>query len=117
MNSADMATNLIFRAKNLNEFTVTTTVPENFRFNGLVPFDMSIKKGEIEASHKQLIATEITVVIEGEIRLGNSVFSRGDVISILPHEVADFESLTDSSLVCIKFPSIPNDKVIVNESN
>lgn len=49
MNSADMATNLIFRAKNLNEFTVTTTVPENFRFNGLVPFDMSIKEGQIEA--------------------------------------------------------------------
>ena len=49
MNSVDMATNLIFRAKNLNEFTVTTDVPENFRFNGLVPFDMSIKEGQIEA--------------------------------------------------------------------
>jgi hypothetical protein len=49
MNSADMATNLIFRAKNLHEFTVTTDVPENFRFNGLVPFDMSIKEGRIEA--------------------------------------------------------------------
>lgn len=49
MNSADMATNLIFRAKNLHEFTVTTDVPENFRFNGLVPFDMSIKQGQIEA--------------------------------------------------------------------
>jgi len=49
MNSADMATNLIFRAKNLNEFTVTTTVPESFRFNGLVPFDLSIKEGQIEA--------------------------------------------------------------------
>jgi len=49
MNSTDMAANLIFRAKNLNEFIVITTVPENFRFNGLVPFDMSIKKGEIEA--------------------------------------------------------------------
>jgi hypothetical protein len=49
MNSVDMATNLIFRAKNLNAFTVTTDVPENFRFNGLVPFDMSIKEGQIEA--------------------------------------------------------------------
>lgn len=49
MNVADMATNLIFRAKNLNEFTVTTDVPENFRFNGLIPFDLSIKEGQIEA--------------------------------------------------------------------
>jgi hypothetical protein len=49
MNSVDMANNLIFRAKHLNEYVVTTEVPENFRFNGVVPFDMSINKGQIEA--------------------------------------------------------------------
>jgi len=49
MNATDIANNLIFRAKNLHEFTVTTDVPENFRFNGLVPFDLSIKQGQIEA--------------------------------------------------------------------
>ena len=42
MNSVDMANNLIFRAKNLQEFVVETDVPENFRFNGVVPFDMEI---------------------------------------------------------------------------
>lgn len=72
------------------------------------------KQGEVEAPHKQLIATEITVVVEGKIKLGGSIFQRGDVISIPPHEVAGFESLTDSSLVCIKFPSLPNDKVVVD---
>ena len=49
MNSVDMANNLIFRAKNLHEFTVTTEVPDNFRFNGVVPFDMSIVDNQIEA--------------------------------------------------------------------
>ena len=49
MNSVDMANNLIFRAKNLHEFTVTTEVPEDFRFNGVVPFDMSIIDNQIEA--------------------------------------------------------------------
>ena len=49
MNSVDMANNLIFRAKNLHEFTVTTEVPEDFRFNGIVPFDMSIVDNQIEA--------------------------------------------------------------------
>ena len=44
-----MANNLIFRAKNLTEFIVTTSVPEDFRFNGVVPFDMEIKDGEIAA--------------------------------------------------------------------
>lgn len=49
MNSVDMATNLIFRAKNLQEFVVETAVPENFRFNGVVPFDMEIVQGVISA--------------------------------------------------------------------
>ena len=49
MNSIDMANNLIFRAKHLVEYTVTTDVPEDFRFNGVVPFDMQIVEGQIEA--------------------------------------------------------------------
>jgi hypothetical protein len=49
MNSVDMANNLISRAKNLQEFTVTTDVPEDFQFNGVIPFDMEIKEGVIYA--------------------------------------------------------------------
>lgn len=45
----DICDHFINRAKQLNEFTVTTTVPEDFVFNGVVPFDMQIKEGEIEA--------------------------------------------------------------------
>jgi hypothetical protein len=49
MNSVDMANDLIFRARNLNEFTVTTEVPDDFRFNGKIPFDMQIKDSIITA--------------------------------------------------------------------
>lgn len=49
MNSVDMANSLINRAKHLQEFVVTTDVPEDFRFNGTIPFDMEIKDGEIAA--------------------------------------------------------------------
>ena len=49
MNSVDMANNLIFRAKNLQEFVVTTDVPEDFRFNGVIPFDIEIKENIIYA--------------------------------------------------------------------
>ena len=49
MNSVDMANNLIFRAKNLQEFVVETDTPEDFRFNGVVPFDMTITDGVISA--------------------------------------------------------------------
>ena len=44
-----MATNLIFRARNLQEFTVITEVPDNFRFRGVVPFDMQITGNILEA--------------------------------------------------------------------
>ena len=79
-------------------------------------FEVGVKHfmaGDIEAAHKQLVATEITIVISGRIRLATDIFQEGDIISIPPHEVADFEALTDCSLVCIKFPSLPDDKVIV----
>ena len=50
MNTAkDICDHFINRAKNLNEFTVTTAVPEDFRFNGVVPFDLQIVEGEIQA--------------------------------------------------------------------
>ena len=49
MNSVDMATALINRAKNMQEFTVTTDVPEDFRFVGVVPFDITISEGELQA--------------------------------------------------------------------
>jgi hypothetical protein len=49
MNSVDMANDLINRAKHLQEFVVTTDVPEDFRFNGVVPFDLEIKNNEILA--------------------------------------------------------------------
>jgi hypothetical protein len=49
MNSVDMANDLIFRAKNLQEFVVETDVPEDFQFNGVIPFDMQIKDSIITA--------------------------------------------------------------------
>lgn len=61
MNSVDMMNNLIYRAKNLQEFTVTTEVPENFQFNGVVPFDMSIAQGEI---HARVFAVDFNEAVE-----------------------------------------------------
>ena len=49
MNSVDMANNLISRARNLQEFTVTTDVTEDFIFNGVIPFDIEIKENVIYA--------------------------------------------------------------------
>ena len=45
----DIMDQFISRAKNLQEFTICVNVPDDFRFNGVVPFDMQIIDGEIEA--------------------------------------------------------------------
>ena len=42
-NAAELTETLIFRAKNLIEFEVETEVPDDFVFNGQVPFDLKIK--------------------------------------------------------------------------
>ncbi len=70
------------------------------------------KAGETEPLHKQIVSTEVTVVIEGYIVLGERTFSKGDVILIPPGDYAAFTSLTDSVLACVKTPSLPNDKVL-----
>jgi hypothetical protein len=50
MNSVDMATALINRAKNLQEFVVEVDVSDTpIQFNGQVPFDISIKDGILTA--------------------------------------------------------------------
>jgi hypothetical protein len=49
MNSVEIADHFINRAKHLKEFIVETEVPDDFKFNGLIPFDMEIKNNIITA--------------------------------------------------------------------
>jgi quercetin dioxygenase-like cupin family protein len=71
------------------------------------------KKGEVELLHMQIVATEITIVIDGKIEMNGNRFSSGQVITIPPGEPADFLAITDGTLVCVKTPSIPEDKVVL----
>ena len=44
-NAAEFAQNLIERARRMQEFRIMKPEPDNFMFNGKVPFDVSIKNG------------------------------------------------------------------------
>lgn len=59
-----MANDLIFRAKNLQEFVVETDVPEDFRFNGVIPFDMQIKDSIISAKVMALDFDEAVIQLD-----------------------------------------------------
>ena len=70
------------------------------------------KKGEVELSHFQRISTEITVVLEGTVRMGDHTLEESDILIVSKNEVCDFEALTDCKVMGVKFPSLPNDKVL-----
>ena len=79
-------------------------------------FEIAIKHhqaGENYPAHKQRIATEYNVMIEGKMRIGQEILVKGDIFVIAPEEVVKPKFTTDCVVVCIKIPSMPTDKVEV----
>lgn len=70
------------------------------------------KKGDYEPPHYHKIATEITVIVEGKVRMYGKLFEAGDIITIYPGESTDFEALEDTINVVVKHPGAVNDKYI-----
>lgn len=69
------------------------------------------KKGDYEASHYHKIATEITVIVSGRVRMNNIEYGPDDIIVMEPNESTDFECLEDNTVnVVVKFPGVNNDK-------
>lgn len=76
-------------------------------------FEVAIKKysaGEYEKAHYHKIATELTVIISGEVEMNGIFFKENDIIKINTNEKTDFKCLTDVITVVIKTPSVKNDK-------
>ena len=68
------------------------------------------KKGDSEDAHVHKIATEITVVVSGKVEMDNHIFSEGDIITIEPGESTNFIAIEDTDTVCVKVPSVKEDK-------
>lgn len=73
------------------------------------------QKGEKEEAHFHKIATEITVVVSGRVKMFDQEFAAGDIITVEPGESTSFEALEDSVNVVVKLPGANNDKYIVEE--
>lgn len=70
------------------------------------------KKGAREEVHHHKIATEITTIIEGRVRMRDKIYQRGDIVMIYPGEATDFEALEDSTTVVVKIPGANDDKYL-----
>ena len=73
----------------------------------------SYTAGEKESAHVHKIATEITVIVSGQVKMNGVKYQAGDIIVIEPGEATDFEALTDVTTTVIKLPSAKNDKYLV----
>jgi hypothetical protein len=71
------------------------------------------KAGDKEAAHYHRVATEITVIVEGEARMCGKTLTAGDIVTLNPCDVADFEAIDDLLTVVVKVPGAKHDKFIV----
>ncbi|HWJ91870.1 MAG TPA: hypothetical protein VNR87_12200 [Flavisolibacter sp.] len=79
-------------------------------------FEVAVKSypaGAKEKKHYHKIATELTLITNGRVKMNGNEFGSGSIIRIEPGEATDFEALTDVTTVVVKVPSAKNDKFIV----
>jgi hypothetical protein len=69
--------------------------------------------GDTESAHFHKVATEITLVLSGRVRIAGRELCDGDIIVLEPGEVSDFEALTDAVNVVVKVPGALYDKYSV----
>ncbi len=70
--------------------------------------------GDYELAHFHKIATEITVIITGEVEMNGVKYYPDDIITIEPGEATDFRALTDAVTVVVKHPGVLDDKYQVS---
>ena len=69
------------------------------------------RKGDYEGRHYHKIATEITVIVNGRVKMNGIEYGKGDIIVMEPGEATDFECLEDGTQnVVVKIPGANNDK-------
>jgi mannose-6-phosphate isomerase-like protein (cupin superfamily) len=68
------------------------------------------RAGESEGTHYHKVATELTVVVSGRVRMSGEEFGPGEIIKIDPNEATDFMPLTDAVTVVVKVPCVRGDK-------
>lgn len=89
--------------------------PTAYKTNACEVAVKKYKAGEKESCHYHAIATEITLVLSGSVRMNGVNWNAGDIIILNPGEETDFEALTDTVNVVVKTPSVKNDKFLTEK--
>lgn len=73
------------------------------------------KAGDFEESHYHKIATEITVIVSGVVRMNEIEYGEGDIIVMEPGDKTDFFAVTDAINTVVKLPGANDDKYLEGE--
>lgn len=79
--------------------------------------EVAVKKygrGDSEQPHFHKIATEITVVVQGKVKMFGEVFGEGDIVIAEPYEATSFEAIEDTVNVVVKIPGVNDDKYLLD---
>jgi hypothetical protein len=68
--------------------------------------------GDAEERHVHRIATELTAVVSGSVRMDGRDLATGDIIVLDPGDPSDFLAVTDAVVVAVKLPAVPGDKYL-----
>lgn len=71
--------------------------------------------GDSEAKHYHKIATEMTVIVSGVVRMNGKEYKEDDIIVIEPGDATDFYAITDAVTAVVKLPGANNDKYLAEE--
>lgn len=66
--------------------------------------------GDYEEWHYHKLATEITLIVKGNVEMAGKKYGEGDIIVIEPEEGTDFRALTAVQNVVVKIPGAKDDK-------
>lgn len=66
--------------------------------------------GDAEGVHHHRIATELTVIVTGRVRMCGEEFGPGSIVTLAPRTATDFLALEDALCVVVKTPGALNDK-------
>lgn len=75
------------------------------------------KAGEYEDKHYHKLATEITVIVEGRVKMLEKSYGSGDIIKIYPGESTDFLAIEDTITLVVKHPGANDDKYLCNSGD
>lgn len=90
----------------------------NFEPTALLTKDVEVavkkyKAGEYESPHYHKIATEITVITDGVVKMNGVTYTSGDIIVIEPNQATDFLAVTDVTTTVVKYPGANDDKYLM----